>query len=87
MPSALYQTRINLGKPFAFTEFGPTHNNIDGTHNYESYLNTILSNYPETIYAHTWHDWSDHLVAWISNQNATEALNIPCVVSREEIAY
>lgn len=85
LPTAQYQTMINLGKPFAFTEFGPNHNNMNGSHNYESYVNTILSNYPETIFAHAWHDWPSHLVAWISNQNASQALNMPCIVNRNEI--
>lgn len=85
LPTSQYNTMINLGKPFAFTEFGPNHNNMNGSHNYSSYVNTIISNYPETIYAHAWHDWPDHLVTWISNQNANQALNIPCVVNRNEI--
>ncbi len=87
LPASQYQTMIDLGKPFAFTEFGPNHNNMDGSHDYESYVNTILTNYPETIYAHAWHDWPDHAVAWISNQNASQALNIPCIVSRDDINY
>lgn len=85
LPLAQYQSMLNLGKPFAFTEMGPHHDNMDGTHNYEDFLNTIINNYPETIYAHAWHDWPSHLVAWISNQNATQAMNIPCVVNRDEI--
>ena len=85
LPSAQYQSMLGLDKPFAFTEFGPNHNNMNGSHNYENYVNTIINNYPETIYAHAWHDWPDHLVAWISNQNASEALNIPCLVNRGEI--
>lgn len=87
LPADQYQTMIGLNKPFAFTEFGPNHNNMNGSHDYESYVNTILTNYPETIYAHAWHDWPSHLVAWISNQNANEALNIPCIVSRDETGF
>jgi len=87
LPADQYQTMIDLDKPFAFTEFGPHHNNMNGSHDYESYVNTILTNYPETIYAHAWHDWPNHLVAWISNQNATEAMNIPCIVSRDETGF
>ena len=85
LPISQYQSMINLGKPFAFTEFGPNHNNMDGTHDYNAFLNTILSNYPETIFAHAWHNWPDHYVAWISNQNANQALNTSCVVNRSEI--
>lgn len=87
LPAAQYQSMVNLGKPFAFTEIGPNHNNMNGTHDYQSFVNIIRNNYPETIYAHAWHDWPDHLVAWISNQNTNQALNIPCVVSRDEIDY
>lgn len=87
LPVAQYQSMLDIGKPFAFTEIGPNHNNMNGTHDYESFINIIRNNYPETIYAHAWHDWPDHLVAWISNQNTNQALNIPCVVSRDEIDY
>ena len=38
LPISQYQSMINLGKPFAFTEFGPNHNNMDGTHDYLSLI-------------------------------------------------
>lgn len=85
LPAAQYQSMLDLGKPFAFTEFGPHHDNMDGSHNYEAFVNTVIHNYPETIYMHAWHDWPSHQVAWISNQNFSQAMNIPCVVSRNEI--
>ena len=87
LPASQYQTMISLDKPFAFTEFGPHHDNMDGSLDYEAYTNEILTNYPEVIYAHAWHDWPDHAVAWISNQQVDEALAIPCIVGREEIGY
>jgi len=87
LPTSQYQTMVNLGKPFAFTEMGPNHNNMNGSHNYEDYVNIIINNYPEAIYAHAWHDWPGHLVAWISNQNTNQAMNIPCVVGRSEIGF
>ncbi len=86
LPSTQYQAMINLGKPFAITEFGPDHNNMDGQHDYHAYVNKIRADFPESIYALAWHDWPGHLVAWISNQNYSAALNEACVVGRDEIA-
>ncbi len=85
LPNSQYQTMINLGKPFAITEFGPDHNHMDGSHDYLAFINKIRSDFPETIYAHAWHDWPDHLVTWINNQNYQAALNLSCVVSRDEL--
>lgn len=85
LPQSQYQEMLALGKPFAFTEMGPNHNNMNGSHNYADFVNILINNYPEAIYAHAWHDWPGHLVAWISNQNASQALNTDCVVSRDEI--
>jgi len=84
LPFDQYQTMINLGKPFAISEMGPNHNNMNGSHDYLSYVNTINNNYPQTIYALAWHDWPGHLVAWNSNQNFYGVLNLPCVVSRDK---
>ena len=85
LPLAQYQSMINLGKPFAITEFGPSHDSMDGSHDYLAYTNTILNNFPETIYAHAWHDWPGHDVAWISNQNYSAAFNLSCILNRDEM--
>lgn len=77
LPSSQYQSMINLGKPFAITEFGPDHNNMNGSHEYLAFVNKIRSDFPETIFAHAWHDWPDHLVSWINNQNIQAVLNYP----------
>ncbi len=74
-----------LGKPFAITEFGPDHNNMNGSHDYLAFTNKILSDFPAAIYCLAWHDWQDHKVSWIENQNYNSALNLPCIVSREEL--
>lgn len=85
LPADQYNTMVGLGKPFAFTEFGPDHNNMDGSHDYLAIVNKINMDYPDAIYALAWHDWPGHLVAWISNQNYHAALNLPCVVTRDEL--
>jgi mannan endo-1,4-beta-mannosidase len=87
LPMDQYNKMVALNKPFSFTEFGPTHTaaEMDGSKDYEAYTNNVLSNYPEVIYMNAWHNWPQHDVAWISNQRYTEALNIPCVVSRDEL--
>ncbi|MBX2815309.1 MAG: T9SS type A sorting domain-containing protein [Saprospiraceae bacterium] len=84
MENEQYLQAVALGKPFALTEIGPNHDNMDGSHDYLSFVNKIRTDYPATVYAHAWHSWPEHLVTWIENQRFSEALNLDCVVSRDE---
>ena len=85
IPLSNYQTMVALGKPFAITEFGPTHENMDGSHDYMTYVNKILNSFAQTTYALAWHDWPDHKVAWVSNQNYQAVMNTPCILTRDEL--
>lgn len=85
MESYQYDLAIGLGKPFALSEIGPNHNDMDGSHDYQAFVEKIISDYPLAVYAHAWHSWPDHLVTWLENQNFQEALTMPCVVDRDEL--
>ncbi len=84
-PVDQYQTMIGFNKPFAFTEFGPTAAEMDGSHDYLSYTQKIIDQFGEVRYAIAWHDWPGHSASWISNQNHQAALSHPCVVGRNEV--
>ncbi len=77
-----YDEVIALGKPFAFTEFGPHGSqNPPGDYDYRRFIDGITKNFPKTTFFLAWHArWS---IA--RNNNGKELLEHPWVVNRGEL--
>ena len=98
-----YENLLALGKPYAFTESGPDFNSDlvrctqDSCTMYDNTItiNSIVNNYPETIYFLAWSSWwdwttdpiTDICVAIIDCRNPGELLSHPWVITREELAW
>lgn len=82
-----YGQYLGFNKPLALTECGPDHIKMDGTFDNTIVIEAIKNKYPEIIYWTTWHDWPDHRVAMVSNQNAKELLEHPWVIKRDDIDW
>jgi mannan endo-1,4-beta-mannosidase len=84
-----YEKMIATGKPFAFTECGPSTRN--GSWDNRRLIESIRRNYPKTAYFYFWSSWGrpdkrKH-VAIVDNSNAREFLEDPWVITREEIDF
>ena len=77
-----YDEVVALGKPFAFTEFGPHGSqNPPGDYDYRRFIDGVTKNFPKTTFFLSWHArWS---IA--RNNNGKELLSHPWVVNRGEL--
>lgn len=76
-----YAKLIAFGKPFAITETGPA--SAFGSYDTTLTIKSIRNNYPKTSYFQYWHkDW-----AIINQQNYSQLLNDPWVVTKDEIDW
>ena len=82
-----YEAIKAIGKPVALTECGPDHSKMDGTFDNTLMLKAIKDHAQDIIYWTTWHDWPDHYVSMVSNQNAKKLLEDPWVITRDEIGW
>ncbi len=85
IPQDQYDAMLALGKPFAITEFGPSLDEMNGSHDYDAYVAKILSDFPAAVYAQAWSDWPGHAASWVSNQNFEAVFLRPCVVHRDAL--
>ncbi|GIV31223.1 MAG: hypothetical protein KatS3mg029_0574 [Saprospiraceae bacterium] len=83
IPQNQYTDMLNLGLPFAITEFGPSLDEMSGNHDYNAYVQKILEDFPQSVYAQAWSDWPGHAASWIANQNFESAFLRPCIVHRD----
>lgn len=82
-----YRPMLAFGKPIAACETGPDHCCMDGTWDNMTVINNIRDYSPNTVYFHHWHDWPDHFVAIVSNQNAQQLMDDPWVITRDEVNW
>lgn len=72
---------VALGRPFAFTEIGPS-TAVAGTFDHRTWIQAIRGQFPATSYFLAWNDvWGP-----VNNLNASELMNDAWVVNRGEIA-
>lgn len=88
-----YETYRAFGKPLGMAEFGPTlggQASLKGTFNTTLYADRLLKDYPAIAYWVSWHNWNineneqEHL-AIISNQNASDLMQNPAVLTLKRI--
>ncbi len=82
-----YQAMLALGKPLAACETGPDHCCMNGSWDNMTMVNGIKNDSPNTMYFLNWHDWPDHLVAIVSNQNASQLMSDSWVITRDEVNW
>ena len=80
-----YDRLVALGKPFAFTEFGP--GGRDWSWDNMSLLDSVQTQYPATTYALFWSSSDDNKLTVIDNRNSKELLNSPWVVNRDDLDW
>ncbi|WEK52903.1 MAG: glycosyl hydrolase [Candidatus Cohnella colombiensis] len=74
-----YSELTALGKPFAFTEIGPS--TTGASFDYTKWITAIKNNFPATVYFFAWNDgWSP-----VNNSNAYAFMNDSAVVNRSGI--
>jgi len=79
-----YSAMINLGKPFAFTEFGPENaSNPSGNFDYRIFINGVKTYFPAACYFMSWDDkWG-----MASNTYVKEALSNNYVANRDDLNW
>ena len=90
-----YEKLVTLGKPFAFSEFGPGHHggatgmkedHADAFDNL-TLIRQVREKYPRTIYAAYWHSWTGAEMAIIDNPHADQLVNDPWVADRSDVNW
>ncbi len=90
-----YEKLVALGKPFAFSEFGPGHHGgAEGMKddNFAAFDNmtlirSIREKYPRTIFATYWHSWTGADMAIVDNPHADQLLNDPWIADRSDVNW
>ncbi len=85
-----YEKLIALGKPFGFSEFGPRTGakfGWDGAWDNMTLIESIRRRYPKTTFVLYWSSWPGAKVAIVDNQNASDLLNDPWIITREELTW
>jgi mannan endo-1,4-beta-mannosidase len=90
-----YEKLVALGKPFAFSEFGPAHQGgatgmkADAGKPFDNMtlIRSIRERYPRTIYAAYWHSWPGAAMSIVDNPNAAQLLDDPWVASRHDVDW
>ncbi len=92
----IYDRLVALGKPFAFTEYGPPNNSgglnfrgplPDGSWDDTNLVKVISDKYPQTVYALHWTSWPNNIMSVAENRNAKELLNHPMILTRGELDW
>jgi mannan endo-1,4-beta-mannosidase len=76
------------GKPIAIAEYGwnfTDSTNPDGNFDNTLYVRKLKNNYPEIAYWVTWHSWYGVKAALVDNLNASQLLNDPYVLNRDNL--
>lgn len=88
----VYETLTSLGKPFAFSEFGPGHSaggnlqTAGGLSNMDL-VRAVREKYPLTTYACYWGSWTGANMAIIDVPDAVELVNHPWVANRDDLNW
>jgi mannan endo-1,4-beta-mannosidase len=90
-----YETLLALGKPFAFSEFGPGHHggatgmkeDWAGRFDNMTLIRRVREQYPRAIWAAYWHSWPGADMAIVDNPGAEQAFSDPWVLSREDLNW
>lgn len=86
----VYESLTALGKPFAFSEFGPGHSaglkTADGLSNLDL-VRAVREKYPLTTYACYWGSWPGANMAIIDVPDAVELVNHPWVANRDDLGW
>jgi len=79
-----YSSMVALGKPFAFTEFGPENSsNPSGNFDYRIFINGVKTYFPDACYFMSWDDnWG-----MASNTYVKEALSDNYVANRDNLNW
>ena len=90
-----YEKLLALGKPFAFSEFGPGHHggatgmkeDVASSFDNMTLIRQVREKYPRTIYAAYWHSWTGAQMAIVDNPNADRLFEDPWVASRDDVNW
>jgi mannan endo-1,4-beta-mannosidase len=90
-----YEKLVALGKPFAFSEFGPGHTGgaegmkTDSAKPFDNMtlIRQVREKYPRAIYAAYWHSWPGASMAIVDNPNADQLFSDPWVASRDDVDW
>ncbi len=90
-----YEKLTALGKPFAFSEFGPGHHGgaagmkTDVVDRYDNMtlIRSIREKYPRTIWAAFWHSWTHADMAIVDNPNAEQLFADPWIADRSDVDW
>lgn len=88
-----YQAYLAFGKPLGMAEFGPAiggEESLKGAFKTTRYAERLLKDYPAIAYWVSWHNWNasrsmEEHQAIISNQNASELMKNPAVLTLKRI--
>jgi mannan endo-1,4-beta-mannosidase len=76
-----YSDILSLGKPFAFSEIGPSGNPPDGSYDYSSWIDALRCKYPEATYFLAWDgEWAPQ-----NNRGASTLMNDTWIVNKDDI--
>jgi mannan endo-1,4-beta-mannosidase len=76
-----YDKSVALGKSFGIGGMGP--DSEDGTYDYGAFIDKIKADHPEISFFLAWHQqW-----AIVENQGATDLMNDPWIITRDEVDW
>lgn len=75
-----------MGKPFAFSEFGPGGKENPPFDNMDL-LRAVREKYPQVIFATYWHSWTGVRMAIADCRNVEPLMNDPWVIDRDELDW
>lgn len=85
-----YDVYAAMGKPLGMAEFGPATDGPlarDGSLDTRLYLTRIRTDYPRIAYWVSWHQYPGEFWSLIGNEHATELLNDPAVITRDDFPW
>lgn len=84
-----YASMVALGKPFGFTEWGvdAQGKGADGSYDNTRLINAIRHKMPDITFFQVWSSWRNANIAIVDNQKATELLNDPWIINREDVNW
>lgn len=81
-----YQDILAAGKPLGYGECGPN-TQTNGRWDTRTILDRVRQNYPAITYFDCWHGWGNTIIELVDDQHATELMNDPLVITRENIDW
>lgn len=75
-----------LGKPIGYGEFGPDPTR-DGRWDSRTLLTRLRENYPQMVWAHSWHGWDNLKVELVAQRHISDLMNDPLIITLETIDW